>query len=156
MMEYQLDALRRAGINETTIVIGYMAEAVRDYFGSNYRGVNISYVENTDYDKTNNLYSLWLAREEFSEGILLIESDLVFDDLLICDLLMVDAPNAAIVDRFQPPMDGTVILAEDGIAKQMVLKSDQGPEFDYGQALKTVNIYRLCIETLIENIVPKM
>jgi choline kinase len=156
MMEYQLDSLRRAGISETTIVVGYMAEAVRDHFGSNYRGVNISYVENTDYDKTNNLYSLWLAREKFDEDILLIESDLVFDDLLIWDLLMIDAPNVAIVDNFQPTMNGTAILAEDGIANHMVLKSDQGPEFDYGQALKTVNIYRICKETLAETIVPKM
>ncbi|MBC8280446.1 MAG: phosphocholine cytidylyltransferase family protein [Chloroflexi bacterium] len=156
MMEYQLDSLRRAGIHETTIVIGHMADAVRDHFGSNYRGVNISYVENADYDKTNNLYSLWLAREEFNEGILLIESDLVFDDLLVWDLLMMKAPNLAIVDYFQPTMDGTVIMAEDGVAKQMVLKSDQGPEFDYSQALKTVNIYRLCKETLVETIVPKM
>ena len=69
---------------------------------------------------------------------------------------MIDAPNVAIVDNFQPTMDGTAILAEDGIANLMVLKSDQGPEFDYGQALKTVNIYRICKETLAETIVPKM
>lgn len=80
----------------------------------------------------------------------------MFDDLLIWDLLMMNAPNAAIVDRFQSGMDGMVILAEDGMTKQMGLKSGQGPEFDYGQALKTVNIYRLCKETLVETIVPKM
>lgn len=156
MMEYQLRSLRSAGITDCTIVVGYMGEMVRSYFGSNYRGVHISYVENADYDKTNNLYSLWLARAKFDDDILLLESDLVFDDLLLCELLLMDEPNVAIVDRFQPTMDGTVILSDGGVAKQMVLKSDQGSDFDYRQALKTVNIYRLSKETLAESIVPKM
>ena len=38
----------------------------------------------------------------------------------------------------------------------MVLKSDQGTGFDYGPALKTVNIYRLSRETLMQAIVPEM
>ena len=46
MMEYQLDGLRKAGVVECTIVVGYMADAVRDYFGASYRGLNLSYVEN--------------------------------------------------------------------------------------------------------------
>ena len=156
MMEYQLDALSRAGIKDCIIVVGYMAESVRGYFGSNYRGVDLSYVENTVYDKTNNLYSLWLARAEFDDDILLLESDLVFDDRLVGQLVRMDEPNVAIVDRFQPNMDGTVILANGGAAMSMVLKADQGPGFDYGPALKTVNIYRLSRETLAEAIVPEM
>jgi len=156
MMQYQLDSLRRAGIAECTIVVGCMADAIRSYFGLDYRGVKLSYVENTAYETTNNLYSLWLARAEFDDDIVLLESDLVFDDLLLCDLLLMDEPNVAVVDQFQPTMDGTVIMAGWGVAKQMVLKSDQGPDFDYGSAFKTVNIYRFAKDTLVETIVPKM
>lgn len=156
MMEYQLDSLRRAGVDNCTIVVGYMAEAVRRYFGSDYRGVSLSYVENTTYASTNNLYSFWLARAEFDDDVLLLEADLVFDDRLVRELVVMDEPNVAIVDRFQSNMDGTVILAENGAAKSMVLKVDQGPGFDYRRALKTVNIYRLSKESLVEAIVPKM
>ena len=156
MMEYQLDSLRRADITECTIVVGYMADAVRNYFGSEYRGIRLSYVENTVYATTNNLYSLWLARRKFDDDIILLESDLVFDNRLLCELLKMDEPNVAVVDHFRPAMDGSLILAEGGVAKRMVLKSDQSSGFDYSRALKTVNIYRLSEETLVETIVPKM
>jgi len=155
-MEYQLDSLRRAGIGECAIIVGYMAESVRAHFGSYYRGIRLSYVENADFNTTNNLYSLWLAREQFDDDILLLESDLVFDDLLVCELAAIKGQNVAMVDRFQPHMDGTVIFADGGAAKSMVLKSRQGPDFDYRHALKTVNIYRLTKESLQDAIVPEM
>jgi len=81
---------------------------------------------------------------------------LVFDNRLLCELLKMDEPNVAVVDHFRPAMDGSLILAEGGVAKRMVLKSDQSSGFDYSRALKTVNIYRLSEETLVETIVPKM
>lgn len=156
MMEHQLDSLRKAGIKDCTIVVGYMAGSVREYFGSEYRGLRLSYVENNSYDKTNNLYSLWLARSRFDDDVLLLEADLVFDDLLVSELVLSYDQNVAVVDRYRPHMDGTVILAEGGFAKSMVLKSDQGAEFDYSNALKTVNIYRLSKDSLVESIVPKL
>jgi len=156
MMAYQLESLRAAGIKECTIVVGYMAESVRDCFGSNYKGVRLSYVENKTFATSNNLCSLWHARSKFDDDVLLLESDLVFDDRMICELIAMDEPNVAVVDRFLPGMDGSVILAGGGVAKALVLKSEQSQEFDYSSALKTVNIYRLSSETLIETILPKM
>ena len=156
MMEYQLDALKRAGVDNCTIVVGYMAESVRGHFGATYRGVSLSYVENKIYAETNNLYSFWLAKAELNEDVLLLEGDLVFNDQLVRQLVQMDEQNVAVVDRFRSNMDGTVILASGGFADSMVLKSDQGSEFDYGPALKTVNIYRLSRETLMQAIVPEM
>ena len=67
----------------------------------------------------------------------------------------------AIVERFQPYMDGTVILSNgpgaDGLwASRMVLKANQGDGFDYASALKTVNIYKLSKEVLQDQIVPAL
>ena len=156
MMEFQLDALRRADIRHCTIVLGYMADSVRDYFGTEYKGVRLSYVENADYAKTNNLYSFLLAKAGFDDDLVLLEGDLVFDDRLVSQLVGTSEKNVAIVDQFRSDMDGTLILAQDGIATSMVLKADQGPGFDYSPALKTVNIYKLSRETLIDSIVPEM
>ncbi|PKB79210.1 MAG: hypothetical protein BZY88_14510 [SAR202 cluster bacterium Io17-Chloro-G9] len=155
MLEYQLDSLRTAGVENCAIVVGYMAESVRGYFGSEYQGVSLSYVENKDYAKTNNLYSFWLAKAEFDDDILLLEGDLVFDDPLVSQLTQMEQQNVAVVDQYRPYMDGTVILAKGEIAESMVLKADQGPGFGYGPALKTVNIYKLSRETLTESIVPE-
>lgn len=156
MMEYQLDSLRAAGIQECTIVVGYLAESVKNHFGSSYRGIRLSYVENKAYKTTNNLYSFWLAKSEFTDDMLLMEGDLVFDDRLISELIDIDEDNIAVVDRFQPGMDGTLILADHNSVAALVLKSDQFQGFDYSSALKTVNIYRLAHETLVKTIVPEM
>ena len=156
IMEHQLDALRSAGVNECTIVVGHMAGFVRDHFGAKFHGVSLSYVENTVYSDTNNLYSLCLAKANLDDDILLLEGDLVFDDQLIGRLVGLDDENVAIVDRFESHMNGTVILADGRVAEAMVLKADQGPDFDYRSVLKTVNIYRLSRETLAEAIIPEM
>lgn len=156
MMEYQLDALNKASIRECVIVVGYLSNVVRDHFGSRYMGIDLTYVENPDYRNSNNLYSLWLARGHFDDDILLLESDLVFDDRLVTQLAHLSEDDVAVVDAFQDHMDGTVILAEGDKATSMVLKANQGPEFDYESALKTVNIYRLSKETLRQTIVPGM
>ena len=156
MMAYQLDALHAAGIEECTIVVGYLAASVRNCFGHAYKGVRLSYVENTSYNTSNNLCSLWQARAEFNDDVLLLESDLVFDDKLISELIEMDEPNVAVVDRFRPGMDGSVILADGGVVRALVLKSEQSHGFDYNSALKTVNIYRLSSETLVETILPGM
>jgi NDP-sugar pyrophosphorylase family protein len=156
MMEFQLDALLTAGIENCTVVLGYMADSVRDYFGTEYKGVRLSYVENSVYAETNNLYSFLLAKKEFDDDLLLLEGDLVFDSRLVSELAGLADENVAVVDQFRSDMDGTLILAQDGFAKAMVLKADQGPEFDYGPALKTVNIYKLSRQTLADAIIPEM
>ena len=156
MMEYQLDSLIRAGIDSCIIVVGYMAESVCGYFGAKYKSVSLSYVVNSLYAETNNLYSFWLAKTQLDDDVILLEGDLVFDDELVHQMVRMDDQNVALVDQYRPPMDGTVILANDGIAQSMVLKADQGPGFDFGPALKTINIYRLSREALAETILPEM
>ncbi len=156
ILQYQLEALGEAGLRECVIVIGHRAAQVRDAFGTRYRDLAITYVENEIYDRTNNIYSLWLARQEIREDLLLLEGDLLFEPELLTDLLAVPHENAAVVDRFRPFMDGTVILAHGDVASAMVLKRDQPPGFDYGSALKTVNIYKFSYRAVHDELMPAL
>ena len=156
ILRYQLEALCDAGVRECIIVIGYRAAQVRNAFGTRFRGLSITYVENELFDRTNNIYSLWLARREITEDLLLLEGDLIFEPELLVDLLDVPYENVAVVDRFQPFMDGTVILAHGDRASAMVLKRDQSPGFDYGPALKTVNIYKFSYHTVSDALMPAL
>ena len=133
MLEYQMDALSAAGVRECVIVIGYLGERVRTYIGDRYRDIAISYVENEVYGQTNNICSPWLARRK------------VFNEELLTDLLRASGENVAVVDRFLPFMNGTVILADGDSARAMVLKRDQD-EDDLSAALKTVKIYKFSFE----------
>ena len=156
ILEHQLESLARAGIDSCVLVVGYLASQIRERFGSRFDGVDLSYVENERYAETNNLYSLWLAREALRDGIILIEGDLVFEIGLLDDLVRCDDPDVAVVDQYRPNMDGTVILARGHVAKAMVLKANQGPDFDYGSALKTVNIYKLSRDTMCNLVIPEL
>ena len=60
------------------------------------------------------------------------------------------------MDEYQPHMDGTVILARNGVADSMVLKVDQGPDFNYSAALKTVNIYKFSYATMKNLVIPAL
>ena len=156
IVQHQLESLAKAGVAECVLVTGYLSDQLRGHLGRQFRGVEISYVENERYDKTNNLYSLWLAIKEFDDDITLLEGDLVFEDALLEQLFTSPDPNVAVVDRYQPFMDGTVILAEGRVSKTMVLKKDQGADFDYSRALKTVNIYKLSRKDLSHQIIPEL
>lgn len=142
-----LDALDAAGVEEVAIVIGHAGEHLRDFVGRSHGRMRISYIENPVFDRTNNIYSLWLAREFLARAdTLLLESDLVFEPRLIRDLLADPRPDLAVVAKFESWMDGTVTLldADDSIAG-LVSKE----VFDWSQIAryyKTVNVYKFSAE----------
>ncbi len=166
ILEHQFEALLLAGIRDVILVVGHLAKMLSNKYGTSYGGMNIHYVENRLYDRTNNIYSLWLAREYLNSQVLLLEGDLVFEPELLQRLTQTPEPDVAIVERFQPYMDGTVILSNgprangpraNGLwASRMVLKACQGDDFDYASAFKTVNIYKLSQEVLQDQIVPEL
>jgi histidinol-phosphate/aromatic aminotransferase/cobyric acid decarboxylase-like protein/choline kinase len=130
-------------VNRIVIGIGYEGRKLKDFVGTEYHGIPILYVENPDYDKTNNIYSLWLTREYFrEEDTVLLESDLIFEDKILERLVSDPYPNLAVVARYENWMDGTVtLLDEDDNILNFISKS----EFSYGSAreyFKTVNIYK--------------
>jgi choline kinase len=79
IMDISLGNLAAAGLTDVTVVVGYCASAVeerKDAFEQKY-GVRISLVHNDKAEEWNNAYSLWLARDVFAEGALLVNGDTV-------------------------------------------------------------------------------
>ena len=69
-------------ISRVVLVIGYKGDNVIKEIGDDYKGIKIEYVDNPIYDKTNNIYSLWLARDYLKkDDTILLESDLNLPDL---------------------------------------------------------------------------
>ena len=76
-LEHSLDKLTQFEISKIVIVIGYCGNEIKQVIGNTYNGVPVIYIENTIYETTNNIYSLYLAREYLcNEDTLLLESDL--------------------------------------------------------------------------------
>ena len=93
LLQRSMDALIKAGIREFVIVTGYLHEQIEDFVRKTYqdslplregRGGSFRFIYNKDYETTNNIYSLWLARPE-AEGqeVLLLDSDLLYDGQIV-------------------------------------------------------------------------
>lgn len=81
LLQRSMDALVREGIREFVIVTGYLHEQVEAFVSRTYgEDISVRFIHNKDYETTNNIYSLWLARPEAEgEDILLLDSDLLYD-----------------------------------------------------------------------------
>jgi histidinol-phosphate/aromatic aminotransferase/cobyric acid decarboxylase-like protein/NDP-sugar pyrophosphorylase family protein len=151
-----LRQLNRAGIDEVVIVIGHHKEKIRECVKDSFDGMKITYIESEVYDKTNNVYSLWLARKHMTQDVLLLEGDVFFDKQLI-DRMLVTSGNIAAVARYQSFMSGTVVRvdSEDNI-QEMMDANHQGRGFDYSDVFKTVNIWLFRGDFLRNYFLPKL
>lgn len=138
-----LDSIYETGIRRVVLVVGYKAENVKELIGNEYRGMEIIYVENSVYDKTNNIYSLFLAREYLTaDDTILLESDLIFESRILTKIINDPYPTLALVDKYESWMDGTVVTldAESNIVE--FLSKDKFKYSDIERYYKTVNIYK--------------
>lgn len=148
LIDRTLGQLSRLDLKRVVIVVGYQGQNLMDYIGDRYNErLKIEFVNNPDYDKTNNIYSLALAKDKLQEDdTLLIESDLIFDDGMFSLLTDNPYPNLALVAKYETWMDGTMVrLDDDNNIVNFVPKA----AFDYNETdtyYKTVNIYKFSRE----------
>ncbi len=109
ILERLVDGLCQQGFTRLVVVVGYLEHRIREFLGERQDSLSIEYVVNPRYRETNNLYSLWLAREAVRESFQLIESDLLFEPSLLRDL---QQPNKIAVSSLQPWMDGSTVTVD--------------------------------------------
>ena len=155
LIERALDALNETGIRKCVIVAGYEKDNLISFIGSSYKNVEIVWIINEIYDKTNNIYSLYLAKEHLlADDTLLLESDLIFEDRIIKELVQNPEPTLAVVAPYESWMDGTVaLISEDNVITSFIPKKF----FNYSEKekyYKTVNIYKFSRDFLQNCYVP--
>ena len=147
--------LGKLPLKRVVIVIGYEGSKLKAYLGNEKNGLKIEYINNPIYEKTNNIYSLALAKKELQEDdTLLLESDLIFDDKMLSLLVDNPFPNLALVAKYESWMDGTMVkIDRDNNIVNFITKA----AFDYSEAnsyYKTVNIYKFSKEFSCSKYVP--
>lgn len=156
LIDRALGQLSQLGLSRVVIVVGYKGQNLIDYIGHRYDDrLKIEYVNNPVYDKTNNIYSLSLAKDKLQEDdTLLIESDLIFDDSLFRMILDNPYPNLALVDKYETWMDGTMVrIDEDNNIVNFIPKKAFKYK-DVDSYYKTVNIYKFSREFSQNKYVP--
>ncbi len=143
LIDRVLKQLSMLSLNRVVIVVGYEGKKLMEYIGNEKDGLKIEYVNNPVYDKTNNIYSLALAKEKLMEDdTLLIESDLIFDDGMFKLLLDNPNPNLALVAKYESWMDGTMVCIDKDCNIVNFVPKDAFRYEDAEQYYKTVNIYK--------------
>jgi len=151
-MMRQLSTLQ---LKRVVIVIGYQGQKLKEHLGSEQYGLQIEYVENPIFDKTNNIYSLALAKPQLQEDdTLLIESDLICEDGILQHLVDNPYPNLALVAKYESWMDGTMVrIDNDNNIVNFITKA--AFRFDETDVYyKTLNIYKFSREFLKHKYVP--
>lgn len=146
MIERALKILDKKHFSRIVIVVGYEGQKLIDFIAELEIDTSIEYVWNTDYEKTNNIYSLSLAKKYLcQEDTILLESDLVFEEKVIDMLLEDERQSLALVDKFESWMDGSCMVID---TDDRILDFIPGKYFDFAEKekyYKTVNIYKLSV-----------
>ena len=147
LIERMLRQQDRLNLERIVIVVGYQGRRLIDFVSSLDIKTPIEFIENPIYDKTNNIYSLSLAKERLLEDdTLLFESDIIFEDSVLDALVQDPRPTLALVDKYEPWMDGTCVrLSGD----DEIIEFIPGKKFnhlDSEDCYKTVNIYKFSRE----------
>ncbi|MCR4938900.1 MAG: aminotransferase class I/II-fold pyridoxal phosphate-dependent enzyme [Treponemataceae bacterium] len=143
LIERMLHQIERQNVSRIVIVVGYEGQKLIDYIATLGIKTPIEYINNPIYDKTNNIYSLALAKEWLcKEDTLLFESDLIFADSVLDALVSDPRDTLALVDKYESWMDGTCVKLskDDGI--EAFVPGKQFKFNDVDEYYKTVNIYK--------------
>ncbi len=139
ILGHLLSSLVEQGFERLVVVVGHRADQVREYLDVHADGLEVECVESFRYAETNNIYSLWLARDVVKESFALLESDLVFDSRL---LRRMRVSNRIAVAAFSPEMNGTTV----SIDRSGLVESFSVGGLDHRPlSHKTVNMYSLSL-----------
>jgi choline kinase len=130
ILSRQIRMLQAAGIKDILITIGPYGDMIPEYVAGQFHGLPVTYVRNGIYDKTNYIYSMYLADEYLREEVLLLHGDIVLEEKVLEMVLREDGKNLAIIDSTVPLPEkdfkaritgseireiGTTLPREDGI-----------------------------------------
>lgn len=156
LIDRMLTQLSSLNLNRVVIVVGYEGAKLMEYIGDRYDDkLKIEYVHNPIYDKTNNIYSLALAKQQMEEDdTLLLESDLIFDSEMLDILVKHPDANLALVAKYETWMDGTMVCIDDDRNIVNFIPKKAFKYSDTDKYYKTVNIYKFSKEFLRDKYIP--
>lgn len=120
ILDHQLEALSRAGINDVAIVVGYEKNQIIAHVQSKRPGreQKVHFIENPAFAITNNIYSLWLASEWLrGDSFIVLNADVIFDPGIFDSAMQPDAPISMIVDPLWRDETMKVIIEGDRVTR---------------------------------------
>lgn len=142
-----LNNLTALGIKDIGIVVGHMADFIKEHIGITWNGAHISYYENSRYLDTNNVFSLYQALDFCDDDMIMLECDIYYHIKILESLINGCGDCTILASPFNPKtMDGSAIRVDSDRVIELILGKWQEDDFNYKGVLKTVNMYRFSRE----------
>lgn len=155
LIERMLSQIDAQNFERVIIVTGYEGKKLREFISTLSVKTPIIYVDNPIYDRTNNIYSLYLATDYLKEkDTILFESDLIFEDAVLDKIIAHPYPNLALVSKFENWMDGTSLILDSNDKIDRFISAKDFVHEDTSEYYKTVNIYKFSKEFSISHYIP--
>ncbi len=157
ILDNALCVLEKAGVQKTTLVVGYLGHKIIERIGDAYGTMKIQYVENDMYDSTNTSYSLWLAlkRMKSDHSLLVLEGDVFFEKKLLIKFMSCGLPAATVVQKYNPQLDGSFVeLNQNNVVIDWIHKTARQSLFRIERCFKTVNIHKFDSFFIEKHLIP--
>jgi choline kinase len=142
ILERLIKSLNQNHFKRLVVVTGHQEDCIRNFLETRAGNLTIEYVFSPLYKTTNNIYSLWMAKNIINEPFLLIESDLVFDPSLLTEMLY---PDRVAIARMKPWLNGSTVTIN---ASNTINAFHSGAANGSGGIrYKTVNMYSLSVSS---------
>ncbi len=131
-----LDNLEAAGIRDIVIVTGYLEDQIRRYVGQGFSHLRVTFVTNEAFASTNNIYSLWLAKDEVARaGMVLLDGDILFDHRIVTALLESGYPDVLAVKSGLPLGDEEMKVKTDAAGRIVTISKTIAPAQAVGESI---------------------
>lgn len=115
----QLKQLSDMGINDIVITTGMYDSVIANYCSNLELPINITYVNNPEYQNTNYIYSIYCAREYLNDDILLIHGDLIFENAVIDEIINCDSSCVVVSSTNQLPEKDFKAVIRNGVVDKI-------------------------------------
>jgi len=135
MLEYVFDAVKKSGIDEIVVVVGYKKEVIMEYF-KDYKDVKITYV--TQQKQLGTAHALLQAKKHIKDSFIVLAGDNIIDQSSILKLMKTPSDYAILIKEHPYPSKYGVVFVENSNIRRIVEK----PKEDIGKYIST-GIYKL-------------
>ena len=135
VLEYVFDAVKKSGVDEIIVVVGYRKEVIMDYF-KDYKGIKITYVEQDK--QLGTAHALLQAKKHIKKSFIVLAGDNIIDHKNISKLMKDTSEYSLLIKEHPHPSKYGVVFIEKGNLKNIVEK----PKEEMGKFIST-GIYKL-------------
>lgn len=137
VLEYVFDAVKKSGVNEIVVIVGYKKEVIMEYF-KDYNRLKISYV--TQDKQLGTAHALLQAKNNIKDTFIVLSGDNIIDHNSISKLIKDNSKYSMLIKEHSHPSKYGVVFVEKGKLKEIVEK----PKEELGKFIST-GIYKLPI-----------